>query len=201
MAREVIVRMTDDIDRGQEADTTEEFTFENVTYVLDLTTKHSEDLRADLKKWMDAAHERIKLKRNSPSIVNRAPDGETKEARERIRSWAVKHGLKVSDRGVVSKEVRDAYSAAHGTDNDVIPPPPSAAERHSVGGRRVPWNALPEDVPNSNGISRHMRNWAKENGYPVKPGGYVAADVRAAYHAAMGHDPDMQLDLNGAEHA
>lgn len=200
--------MLDDFDRTREADTTEQFTFENITYVLDLTTERSEEFREWLKPWMDAAHERIKVARNAP--MTKAPEGESRKTRQKIRRWAVKQGMQVSDRGVISREIRDAYLAAHGGAELHASPearqayaavhgvPPDDDEQPK---KRVPWNALPEEVPNSNGISRHMRDWAKENGHPVRRGGYVPADVQKLYHLAMGHQSTDQLFLNGAEHA
>jgi hypothetical protein len=125
MAREVIVRMTDDFDRSQTADEVVEFVYEGVRYTLDLTTDHANEFRAYIQPYIDAAHEaqRVtvaeKVSKTGAAIGTRrtqmrSPEGEPTEVREAIRKWASDNGYEVQPRGIIKQEIRDAYTLATG---------------------------------------------------------------------------------------
>src|SRR6184192_912828 len=121
MAREVIVRLTDDFDRTQVADEIVKFVYEGVQYTLDLTTKNANEFRAYLDPYMEASHEAVRV--TVTEKVNKAggqlptgrkaqlrsPEGEPPEVREAIREWANANGHDVQKRGIVKQEIRDAY--------------------------------------------------------------------------------------------
>lgn len=180
MAREVIIRMTDDFDRSKVADEPVEFEFEGVRYVIDLTAEHADEFRAYMQPYMDHAHEKVKVKRASsiPKI-----EGETPKDRAKIRKWAKKQGMQVPERGLISREIRAAYAAANG--GPVVQGPltldgsaeeqPEAKKQHSL-------THPPDDRPNMHGITPAMRRWARENGHLGKRG-YVSTEARKLYEA------------------
>lgn len=117
MAREVIVRMTDDLDRTEQADEVIDIGWDGFVYTLDLTTKHADELRADLERWLKAAHEKVKWpKANRPKQNDATPSPTVsvsdKETRREIREWARENGFEVKPRGIVSQKIIQAYTDA-----------------------------------------------------------------------------------------
>lgn len=145
MAREVIVRMTDDLDRSKLADITRDLTFEGVVYTLDLTSEHYEELKADLQPWMDAAHEKTRLgagKRPATASTPARPakvggvDKAAREERAKIRRWAQESGYPLGAKGIIAGYIIEAYYAAQqgtvtveggGGNGDHPPAPPVEA--------------------------------------------------------------------------
>lgn len=104
MAQRVHVVLEDDID-GSEAVETVSFALDGVSYEIDLSKAHSQDLREALSSWISAARRvggRRSTKQAKPNDDNSA-----------IRAWALAQGMSVSARGRISQEIRDAYQAAH----------------------------------------------------------------------------------------
>lgn len=118
MAREVIVRMTDDFDRTKTADEVKEIGWEGYIYTLDLTAKNVEGLRAVLEPYLKAAHEKVKWpkanRRKSndpiPTPVLAIAD---KSTRQEIKEWAQNNGFDVNDRGRLPDKIIQAYTEAH----------------------------------------------------------------------------------------
>lgn len=108
VARRTIVELIDDID-GSEASTTVEFGLDGVTYEIDLSEQNAAALRADLSSWVEKAR-RSTAGRRTRSTGTRSRNSDTAV----IREWAREQGMKVSDRGRVSGEIRRAYYQAHG---------------------------------------------------------------------------------------
>jgi hypothetical protein len=111
MAKRTFVTLTDDLD-GSEADRTVRFSLENDFYEIDLTEAHAEDLSAALAPYINAGRRvggvHARTGRGAgPSPKARAADIQA------IRDWARSQGHQVSDRGRISREVRDAFDAAH----------------------------------------------------------------------------------------
>lgn len=230
MAREVIIKMTDDLDRVSPADEVIEFVYEGLKYTLDLTEQHADEFRAAIEPYVQAAHESAKVKvldksqaQALPTGVGvrktfaKSPEGETKEQRMAIRKWAADNGFPGNpQRGIISREVREAYEKATGVkvaQNVPVFPEPVAGQlpfsenvRQATGQSLEALRAIEAAVtpkkkaesakpkqdkdsddiykPNVNGVSKHMRDWAREKGYPVK-GGYITADVREIYYQEM----------------
>lgn len=198
MAREVIIRKTNDFDRTQEADETVEFTIEGVTYVVDTDQDRAEALREFLAPYMEVAHEKIKLnKAGAPakgggarSSTARSPEGETTAERRKIRAWANANGHKVNARGVLSNEVRMAYAQATGEDvklNTANPDP--APEDGQLAMPGAPEASPKRERANSNGVTPAMRKWARENGHKVKQG-YVTREVRDLFYEATENETE-----------
>lgn len=116
MAREVIVRMTDDFDRSEEADESVDIGWDGYVYTLDLTTKRADELRSILDPYLSAAHEKVKWpKANRPQKSDVPPTNHTvadKETRREIRDWARQNGHDVKARGIISAEVIQAFADA-----------------------------------------------------------------------------------------
>lgn len=108
MAQRVQVILEDDIDGG---DATETVTFglDGVTYEIDLNDKNASALRDALAGYVGAGR-RVAGRRSSGSSSSRSNSNEL----AKIREWARANGFDVSDRGRISKKVRDAYAKAKG---------------------------------------------------------------------------------------
>jgi hypothetical protein len=108
MAQETIVRLTDDID-GSEAAESVTFGLDGVTYSIDLSNKNASDLREQLAVWVEHARKvsgRAKAKQNGSNGASH-PDLPT------VRAWAKAQGFEVSERGRIAKEVLEAFAAAN----------------------------------------------------------------------------------------
>jgi hypothetical protein len=105
VASRTIVEVTDDLD-GSKADQTLHFSLEGAEFEIDLSKVHADELRAALDPYMRAGRKTGGKRRSRAA----ATDGVQISA---IRDWAKKQGLKVSDRGRVSTDVREAYAKAH----------------------------------------------------------------------------------------
>lgn len=107
MARKTQVILTDDID-GSDATETVSFGIDGVAYEIDLNDDNAQQLRDQLSEWTAKAR-RVGGRRNTGT---RRRAGSPSDARK-IRAWARENGHEVSERGRVSKEIREAYNAAH----------------------------------------------------------------------------------------
>lgn len=106
MAKRTRVIMVDDLD-GVEIDgvaKTVTFAHGGNSYEIDLTETNAQKLNEALAPYIAAAR-RIDTRRAAAAAAAK-PDLPA------IRAWAKEHGVKVSERGRVSKEVQDAYLAA-----------------------------------------------------------------------------------------
>jgi hypothetical protein len=108
MAQKVKVLLIDDLD-GSDADETVSFAVDGVSYEIDLSSSNASDLRDAFAKWI--GHARKSGGRRAPA---RRSSGSTSGGDTgAIREWARANGYKVSDRGRVSAEIREAYAAAN----------------------------------------------------------------------------------------
>ncbi|MDR0366735.1 MAG: Lsr2 family protein [Bifidobacteriaceae bacterium] len=105
MAQHVQVLLVDDLD-GSTAEETVTFGLDGVTYEIDLSGDHAEELRQGLANWLAVA--RRQTARQTKPRVRKPVDKET----AKIRAWAREQGYDVSDRGRVPASIREAYHAA-----------------------------------------------------------------------------------------
>jgi Lsr2 len=107
MAQKVQIILEDDLDGGE---ATEKVTFglDGTSYEIDLNSKNAAALRDALAKYVGHGRKLPASKRGRKSTTSYS----THSARE-IRDWARSNGYKVTDRGRVSAEVREAFEAAH----------------------------------------------------------------------------------------
>jgi len=109
MAQKVLISMVDDIDGG-EAHGTVTFGLDGVTYEIDLSDQHADELREELATYIGSAR-RIggRKTRGTAPVPATTPDRERTQA---IRAWAGDNGYDVSQRGRISSTVVEAYDAA-----------------------------------------------------------------------------------------
>lgn len=110
MAQKTIVILTDDIDGG-EADETVSFSLDGVSYEIDLNAENAAKLRDAFSYWV--GHARRQGGRRATGRRRPAGGGGALSRSEsaEIREWARANGFKVSDRGRIPAEVREAYDA------------------------------------------------------------------------------------------
>lgn len=106
MAQRVQVILEDDLDGGEAVETVR-FSLDGVDYEIDLNEQNAKRLRDDLAPWTGHARRAGRgQSRGRAARSSRADAGD-------IRAWAQEAGMKVSARGRVPAEVREAYERAH----------------------------------------------------------------------------------------
>ena len=111
MARQTTVTLVDDLD-GSNADEQVEFVVDGKSYAIDLSASNSQKLRDALAPFV-AAGRRVGGRRSAAAPGTAARSTTDREQNQAIREWALKQGLKVSERGRISASVLDAFKAAH----------------------------------------------------------------------------------------
>ncbi|PKY65835.1 hypothetical protein CYJ25_07475 [Schaalia turicensis] len=102
------VVLVDDID-GTPAKDTVTFSFQGVTYEIDLSEEHISEMSADFEKWISSSR-RISGRAIRGSRV--ASSTALSRAGE-IRAWATKNGIHVSDRGRIPADIVAKFEKAH----------------------------------------------------------------------------------------
>ncbi len=105
MAQKVNIVLVDDID-GSDASQTVSFGLDGATYEIDLNDKNASKLRDALAGYVGHARKVTTSRGRKARTTTSGPS-----ARE-LRDWARSNGFKVSDRGRVPAEVREAFDAA-----------------------------------------------------------------------------------------
>jgi hypothetical protein len=111
MAKQTVVTeiLVDDLD-GSAAERTIRFSWDGVSYELELSKKNAVALEKTIRPYIAAA-------RRSKGTRSRRGSGATTRGSKRdwtpVREWAAKNGFGVSTRGRVSQTVIDAYEAAN----------------------------------------------------------------------------------------
>jgi hypothetical protein len=110
MAQRTIVTLEDDLDGGP-AEATLTFAFEGTSYEIDLNSDNAAKMRDALAPYVGSARRvgRGSAPRRAATPSRRASGNATNDMRE----WARANGYTVNDRGRLSREVVDAYEAAH----------------------------------------------------------------------------------------
>ena len=111
MASIVSVVVTDDLDGSDNAETVS-FGLDGVSYEIDLSAKHTEELRKLLANY--AAHGR-----KAGGTTRRTPRGRRSGTdavdTARVREWAKGNGYDIKERGRVPANVVEKHKAAVGT--------------------------------------------------------------------------------------
>lgn len=105
MARRKIVEYVDDLDGGP-AQGPVRFGLDGLLYEIDLSEANTQELRTIMSPYLEAGR-RVggrRARTGAPATTARP---------EAIRVWARQNGYQVSSRGRVSREVQQAYDAAH----------------------------------------------------------------------------------------
>jgi hypothetical protein len=111
MAQKTLVQLVDDLDGTvltEGAGRTLTFALEGVSYEIDLSQAHVDDLTKALAPYIAAGR---KIKGRTSTASTSGPKSDPTEL-QKIRDWAGKNGHTVSSRGRISIAVRDAYNAA-----------------------------------------------------------------------------------------
>lgn len=103
------VVLEDDLDGGP-ADHTIEFAIDGVTYVMDLSSKHADELHEAFAPWVASARRTSRAPR-SRSIPPSAPKDPAQLKAK--REWATRQGYTVNAKGRIPRAVEEAYAAAH----------------------------------------------------------------------------------------
>jgi hypothetical protein len=114
VAQKITTLFIDDIDGGA-AEGTVRFALDGTEYEIDLNSKHSEELRSALGKYVTHA-------RKVGGAARRAGRGAGRGARgtgpmlntTEIRNWARENGYDIKDRGRVPADLVAKYQAATG---------------------------------------------------------------------------------------
>jgi hypothetical protein len=109
MAQRVQVLLIDDVD-GSEGAETVSFSLDGVNYEIDLSQKNAAKLRNEFATWVGNARRVGRGQAGSGRSSRRSRSSSDTVA---IRAWAKENGYKVSERGRISREVMEAYAAAH----------------------------------------------------------------------------------------
>lgn len=109
MAREVQIKLVDDLDGGTAAETVS-FGLDGASYEIDLSKRNASKLRGALEPYL-AGGRKVTPARRGRGRGRAARAGGPSAAE--IRDWARENGWQVSDRGRVPAEVREAYDTAH----------------------------------------------------------------------------------------
>ena len=94
----------DELPEGQGQ--TIKFSLDGTSYEIDLGKKNADAMRADVKRYVDAAR---KVGRGSNGARSTAARKDTAA----IREWAKSNGHNISERGRIPSAVIDAYEAAN----------------------------------------------------------------------------------------
>lgn len=110
MAQKIQTIFVDDIDGG-EAEGTVRFALDGINYEIDLSSKHSNELRTTLSKFTGHAR-KVGGTRRAARRAGRG-NASTVDTRK-VREWAKKQGIEIKDRGRVPANVVDQYRTTVG---------------------------------------------------------------------------------------
>lgn len=111
MAQKVQVLLVDDIDGGT-AEETVTFGLDGISYEIDLSSAHAQELRDAFGTWVGHARKVSGRGARSGSTGGTSRPRRASDAGD-VRAWAKENGYEVSERGRISAEIREAYAAAH----------------------------------------------------------------------------------------
>jgi len=113
VAQKIQTLFIDDIDGGEAAGTVR-FALDGAEYEIDLSSKHSDELRSALTKYVSHAR-KVSITRRAGRPLGRPgrPAGSAQNTTE-IRNWARENGYDIKDRGRVPADVVAKYQAATG---------------------------------------------------------------------------------------
>lgn len=113
MAQKVQTLFIDDIDGG-EAEGTVRFALDGTEYEIDLNSKHTEELRSALGKYVSHARKVGGAARRAGRAAGRGARGASALNTTEIRNWARENGYDIKDRGRVPADLVAKYQAATG---------------------------------------------------------------------------------------
>lgn len=115
MARTTIT--TDDIDGSPDAETIR-FSYNGVSYTIDLAKKNRAAFEKALKPYLEVAQKSSGRRASATTGSRRGRSGRRRGGSSvdlaAVRSWARENGIEVSERGRIAQSVIDAYTEAAG---------------------------------------------------------------------------------------
>lgn len=111
MAQKTLIQLVDDLDGSPIAEgegMTATFALAGVSYEIDLSQAHVDDLTEALAPYVAAARKVSGRRSTARTSGSKSDPAEL----QKIRDWAGNNGHTVSSRGRISAAVRDAYNAA-----------------------------------------------------------------------------------------
>lgn len=112
VAQRVQVLLVDDLS-GEEAQETVRFALDGADYEIDLTDEHAAKLRSELEPYLSKGRRVRPGATARPAKPASGTSAASRDETRQIREWAQQNGFAPSDRGRISKEIREAYAAAH----------------------------------------------------------------------------------------
>jgi hypothetical protein len=115
MAQKYIVQLVDDLTNEPIEDgdgETVTFALDGVSYAIDLSAKHAEDLRGALGTYVTAARKADAASSAKARSTSRSSSASKSNLKD-VRTWAEANGFTVSSRGRIPGNVQEAYAAAH----------------------------------------------------------------------------------------
>jgi hypothetical protein len=109
MARQTIVRLRDDIDGGEAAETVQ-FTWAGTAYEIDLSKEHAAAFGEAVAPYLRAAR-RVRSGARRAGASRRSARPATSDV-SAVRTWALEHGYAVSSRGRLPANIIAAFNAA-----------------------------------------------------------------------------------------
>jgi hypothetical protein len=113
MAQKILTLFIDDID-GDEAEGTVKFALDGNEYEIDLSAKHSEELRSALGKYVTHAR-KVNVKGTRQGAARGASRRSSSFDTIAVRAWARENGIDIKERGRVPAGVVARYQAATGS--------------------------------------------------------------------------------------
>ena len=110
MAQKIQTLFIDDIDGGT-AEGTVRFGLDGTEYEIDLSARHTEELRKVLANYV--AHGR-KIRGTTRRVSRGRNSGAGAVDTAKVREWAKEQGIEVKDRGRVPADVVEQYKTAEG---------------------------------------------------------------------------------------
>ncbi len=118
MARQTIVKLTDDLD-GSDATQTVEFAYQGKTYSLDLNDKNASELEEVLAPYIAAADKagtgpsrRGGRGRSRQAASSGSSNGKADYSAKEVRAWAEANGVEVTSRGRIPARVVEQFKAS-----------------------------------------------------------------------------------------
>lgn len=112
--QKTVVQLVDDLTGEQIEDgkgETIQFSFQNRSYKIDLTTESADEFRKTMQKYIKAGEQTGTVGTSGRSRRTSTSSRNDKGYLQSIRNWAATRGIQVSARGRIAQTVIDQYEA------------------------------------------------------------------------------------------
>lgn len=178
MAQKVLVSLTDDLASAEgeeiQAEDTVEFGLDGKHYEIDLCGDNADRLRSILAPYVTAGRRPSTRASKSSRSNGGAHRDQRQDHNDEIRFWARRNGYKLADRGRIPAEIVQAYREGIPNGNGHSSSNGNGNGNGSGNGRVVTLppvqvEAPPEQrFPDRKTFRRAVRDWAAEQGRPIK---------------------------------